>query len=306
MGWLGGFLIASALGAIALYFLFPGVALRFAMGLARRIGRVRLREVEVDGHRLPYLEGGQGEPLLLLHGFGGNKDHWTMIAPHLTPHFHVYAPDLPGFGDATRDTGAAYDLDAQLARIAAFAERLGLERFHLAGNSMGGYLAAHFAARHPERVSSLWLLAPAGVAEAEESEVMTLIARGDNPLITTDMAAFDRLTRLCFAVPPAMPKQFKRPLLARARAEAAWNERMFEAIFAAPQALEGIAARLPARLLVVWGDEDRILHPSALSILAGLCPQAECLLMVRMGHVPMIERPAHTAQDYLRWHGIVR
>lgn len=306
MGWLGGFLIASALGAIALYFLFPGVALRLAMGLARRIGRVRLREVEVDGHRLPYLEGGQGEPLLLLHGFGGNKDHWTMIAPHLTPHFHVYAPDLPGFGDATRDTGAAYDLDAQLARIAAFAERLGLERFHLAGNSMGGYLAAHFAARHPERVSSLWLLAPAGVAEAEESEVMTLIARGDNPLITTDMAAFDRLTRLCFAVPPAMPKQFKRPLLARARAEAAWNERMFEAIFAAPQTLETVVARLPARLLVVWGDEDRILHPSALSILAGLCPQAECLLMVRMGHVPMIERPAHTAQDYLRWHGIVR
>ena len=105
MGWLGGFLIASALGAIALYFLFPGVALRFAMGLARRIGRLHLREVEVDGHRLPYLEGGQGEPLLLLHGFGGNKDHWTMIAPHLTPHFHVYAPDLPGFGDATRDTG---------------------------------------------------------------------------------------------------------------------------------------------------------------------------------------------------------
>ncbi|MEQ8659287.1 MAG: alpha/beta hydrolase [Gammaproteobacteria bacterium] len=304
MGWLGAFLVASALGAFALYYVAPGVVFEHAMRLARRIGRLRLRAVTVDAHRLPYLTGGQGEPLLLLHGFGGNKDHWTMIAPHLTRHFRVYAPDLPGFGDATRHDDADYSLDAQLARIAALADALGLARFHLGGSSMGGYLAAHFAARHPERVISLWLLAPAGVLGAPESETMALMGAGDNPLIATDLAALDRLTALCFAVPPSLPAQFKRPLLARARAEAAMNARLFEAVFAAPVALESIAARLPSRLLVVWGDTDRVLHPAALDIMAAVRPDAECLLMLKMGHVPMIERPAHTAADYLRWQGI--
>ncbi|MEQ8493925.1 MAG: alpha/beta hydrolase, partial [Gammaproteobacteria bacterium] len=221
-----------------------------------------------------------------------------------TRHFHVYAPDLPGFGDATRIDDADYGLDAQLDRIVALADALGLDSFHLGGSSMGGYLAAHFAVRHPTRVRSLWLLAPAGILGAEESETMRQIAAGDNPLIATDMAALDRLTALCFAVPPTMPAQFKRPLLARARREAPMNARLFEAIFATPHGLEEIAPLLPARTLVVWGDGDRVLHPSALALLAGLRPDITCLMMQKMGHVPMIERPAHTAADYLRWQGL--
>ncbi|MEQ8495481.1 MAG: hypothetical protein RLW42_14830, partial [Gammaproteobacteria bacterium] len=62
MAWLGGILVASALGSFALYFLAPGVVFEQAMRLARRVGRLHLREVGVDAHRLPCLEGGQGEP----------------------------------------------------------------------------------------------------------------------------------------------------------------------------------------------------------------------------------------------------
>ncbi|MGR8921738.1 MAG: alpha/beta fold hydrolase [Gammaproteobacteria bacterium] len=296
------FLILAAL--LALYFLAPGVVFRAAMALARRSAGLTLRQVEVDGHTVPYLEGGAGAPLLLLHGFGANKDNWTMIAPHLTRHFRVIAPDLPGFGDASRLEHASYGLDEQLERIGAFARALGLERFHLAGNSMGGYLAAMYARRHGEQVESLWLLAPAGALGAEPSEALAMMEHGDNPLVAETPADFERLMDLCFCVRPPMPKQFRRPLLERSRAEAPFNHKIFGEIFAEPVGLEGVIDGLETRTLLVWGDQDRILHPSGFDIIKGLLGNVDAVLMKNMGHVPMVERPAETAADYLRFRGV--
>ncbi|MGE0485611.1 MAG: alpha/beta fold hydrolase [Gammaproteobacteria bacterium] len=293
--------LALVAGAVACYYLAPGAALAGLVALGRRLGRLHLRETTVDGHRVPYLEGGTGEPLVLLHGFGANKDNWLPIAPHLTRHCHLYVPDLPGFGDSTRREDAGYGLEAQLARLAAFVDALGLERFHLGGNSMGGYLAAMFAARHPERVTSLWLLAPAGAMGAETSETLSLIEQGDNPLVTDTMAQFERLAALCFTRQPYLPAQFKRPLLERAQREAAFNHKIFGDIFGEPVPLEGRIDGLATPALVAWGDDDRVLHPSGLDIVAGLLPNADRILMPRMGHVPMIERPAETAADYLEF-----
>lgn len=298
------FTLSAVLASLVLlYYLAPGVLFQLATKLGRRSAGLELAEASVDGHRVPYLHGGQGEPLLLLHGFGANKDHWTFIARLLTPHFRVIVPDLPGFGDASRLHDAHYGVESQLDRIAAFARALGLERFHLGGNSMGGYLATLYALRQPEQVKSLWLLAPAGVLGAEMSDMLKLLEAGDNPLVATDMAAFDRLATLCFCKQPFMPAQFKKPLLARAISEASFNTRIFEQMFSAPQALEERVGALATRTLVVWGDDDRVLHPSALEILRPLLTDAEFILMRDMGHVPMIERPAETALDFLRFHG---
>ena len=232
-------LVALCSAAGAVYYFAPGLAFQAVMRLARRYARLQLREVTVGGHVVPYLEGGRGEPLLLLHGFAANKDHWTLVAPYLTRHYRVIAPDLPGFGDASRHAAASYDLDTQVARIAAFAEALGLARFHLGGNSMGGYLAAFFTLAHPERVTSLWLLAPAGVLSAAPSPLLRLVEAGENPLITRTAADFDRALELCFVTPPPTPARFKLPLLARAQAEAPFNEKILSEMFAAPRASKG-------------------------------------------------------------------
>ncbi|MBK8956967.1 MAG: alpha/beta hydrolase [Proteobacteria bacterium] len=296
-------LVALLAAAVLLYYLAPGLLFQWATALGRRAAGLKQREVMVDGHRVPYLDGGHGEVLLLLHGFAANKDHWSMIARLLTPHFRVIAPDLPGFGDASRVAGASYAVGPQLERIAAFARALGITEFHLGGNSMGGYLATLYALRHPQQVRSLWLLAPAGVLSAEYSDMLRMLEAGENPLIATDMRSFDRLAELCFCKQPYMPARFKLPLLARSIAEAPFNARIFEEMFNEPLALEERVAALAARTLVVWGDDDRVLHPSALDILRPLMPAAEFILMRDMGHVPMIERPAETALDFLRFHG---
>ena len=296
-------LLAVLLTLVLLYYVAPGLLFRWATAFGRRSAGLKLAQVEVDGHRIAYLHGGQGEALVLLHGFGANKDHWTLVARLLTPHFRVIVPDLPGFGDSSRHDAARYGVNEQLARIAAFAATLGLAAFHLGGNSMGGYLASLFAVRHTGQVKSLWLLAPAGVLSAEKSETLALLEAGDNPLVATDVAAFDRLAALCFCKQPYMPAHFKRPLLARAVAEAPFNSKIFSEMFSAPVALETSVAGLAVRSLVVWGDDDRVLHPSALNILRPLLIDAEFILMRHMGHVPMIERPAETAMDFLRFHG---
>ena len=136
---------------------------------------------------------------------------------------------------------------------------------------------------------------------SDENHVSDLIAAGDNPLVVNDAAGFDRLTRLCFTVVPAMPAQFKRPLLTRALLEAPFNRKIFADMFSPLRALEDELHEVVTPTLIVWGEEDRILHPSGLECLRPLFLHAECRLMARMGHAPMLERPAETAADYLRF-----
>jgi abhydrolase domain-containing protein 6 len=288
-----------AAAAVAGYFIAPARYLGAALRLQRRIAGLADKRVEVDGHRIAYLDGGSGEPLLLLHGFGASRDNWTPIARELTRHFRVIAPDLPGYGDSSRRPGAGYSLDRQLARITGFAHALGLTRFHLGGNSMGGYLAAHYAARNPAAVASLWLLAPAGVMGAAPSEVMTALARGANPLLVRNEADFERVIDLCFVRAPWMPAAFRRVLARRAMADAAFHAGLFGEMFDAPVAFEDALPGLAIPTLICWGERDRILDASGASILQTLLPGSRLALMPGTGHVPMMEKPRETAAHFL-------
>ncbi|MBM4227895.1 MAG: alpha/beta fold hydrolase [Gammaproteobacteria bacterium] len=292
------------LGAIYLaYRLFPARVFDFAVRMQRRQSGLTRKEVQVGDHRIVYLEGGHGTPLLLLHGFGAEKDHWTQIARFLTPGYRVIAPDLPGFGESSRVDSISYNLDAQLDRIAEFARALGLANFHLGGNSMGGYLAAMYAARAPEQVLSLWLLAPAGVAEAEESELLRLINRGDNLLILDSEDKAKRLVHLLFTKPPFVPAGFAAVWRERAMAVREFSAKIFSELFENPVLLDERVPGIATPALIVWGDDDRLLHVSGAAKLQAMLPNSELRIMPCMGHCPMLERPRETAADFLNFQG---
>lgn len=297
----GTLLIAS--GAVyAAYRFFPEPVFNFAVNTQRRIAGLSLKDVMVDGHRVSYLEGGHGEALLLLHGFGADKDNWTPIARFLTPHFRVIVPDLPGFGESSRRNEASYALDPQLDRIAEFARALGVNRFHLGGNSMGGYLAAQYAARNPDQVQTLWLLAPAGVGSAEPSELLELIGQGDNLLLIDSDTKGKRLMAMLFAKAPFAPNQFQKLWLQRAVMNCAFNTKIFQELFTAPVILDERINGLATPTFIVWGDDDRILHVSGAHGLKKLLPNSRLRVMPAMGHCPMLERPRDAAADYLSFH----
>lgn len=290
-------------GVTTLYWTRPRLLFDAVKNLLRRRAALSRRTVCVGDIEWPYLDGGKAtaEPVVLVHGFGGDKDNWTLYAPYLTPHHRVICPDLPGFGESDRSVDRDYCVEAQARRLCEFLDALGIERCHLAGNSMGGFIALRFALDFPGRLASLTLLDNAGVAGANTSELQRAIERRENPLVLKTMADVERLLAFVYRKPPFMPRQFKRVLLEDALA----NERVLEKVFWT-LASEGIVGVLNARLgevrvptLIVWGRHDQLIDVSVVDELRRGIADSVAVIFEHVGHVPMLEAPQETAAHHL-------
>jgi len=297
-------LAAAALfaAAAAVEFARPACAGKAWLALARAAGRLRPRRLAVGGLDVPYLDGGAGEPLVLVHGFGGDKDNFTRIAPHLTRHFRVIAPDLAGFGESTRDPSLDYRVSAQVDRLHAFIGALGFRRVHLGGSSMGGFIVAEYAARHPDEVASLWLLDPAGTEAALDTPMLREYLRsGEIPLLVREASAYRDLLAAVTHRPLLAPPSLKRLLAARAVADFPLHERIFREVRRESPLLEPRLATIVAPTLIVWGSEDQVLSPAAAAVLGRGIERNEIEMMDGVGHLPMLERPAACARRYLEF-----
>src|ERR1051326_2166941 len=100
------------------------------INLERYKAGFRRKTVQIGEHRIAYSEGGKGEPVLLLHGFGASADNWNRFASQLTKHYHVIAADLPGGAQSARLEAESYAYPQQIERLRHFVSELGLKRFH--------------------------------------------------------------------------------------------------------------------------------------------------------------------------------
>jgi len=133
------------------YFCFPGFLLDCAKQAIRWHAGLSRHTIQVDDHLWAYLEGGKGETLLFVHGFGMEKDGWGLSQKPSARLTASSFQNLPGFGENSRLESADYDVPSQVKRLNRFVESLGLDRFHLAGSSMGGYIAGYYASEYPKR-----------------------------------------------------------------------------------------------------------------------------------------------------------
>jgi len=118
--------------------------------------------INLEGHSTHYIEKGEGDPIILLHGFGGDSNSWDGNIDALAEHFKVYALDLWGCGYSTRELlDFGYPLYSD--QLLNFIDTVGIERAHLIGQSMGGGTIIYFAARHRERVKSIVLVCSGGM-----------------------------------------------------------------------------------------------------------------------------------------------
>ncbi|MEH6434695.1 alpha/beta fold hydrolase [Massilia sp. DD77] len=292
-----------AAGAAAV-FLAPVPVTEAIFSLDRaRSGLERKELVLPDGQRMVYLEGGQGEALLLLHGFRGNKDHFTRVGRFLTDRYRVIVPDLLGFGETAHPLDADYTPAAQARRLHAFMQALGAGGAHLGGSSMGGQIALHYAALYPAETRSLWLLAPNGVPGARPSELARAVAAGgSNVLMARDEDEFDQLFQLVMADPPFMPR-FVRDVLAQ---ESLRRQQVHERIYLdvhRDRSLGEAVRDVKAPALVVWGERDRVLDVSGAAALGRLLPRAQVIVLPGVGHLPTLEREERVARDYLAFLG---
>ena len=303
-------ILAVFLAAMGLYYFIyvqSSRATDFFVQYERDASKLTRKEVVLpDGMKYVYLEGGHGDPLILLHGFGGDKDHFVRVARLLTSRYHVIIPDLPGFGESSHPSSADlsvkvdYTARAQAERVRSLAQHLNLKSVHLGGNSMGGQIALAYAAAHPGEVDSLWLLSPAGIWSAPQSELAKIVdGHQHNVLLIRNADDFYRAFNFVMTKPPLVP----RPLLNVMAQKSIANEKLSEVIFnqVTNDSLEQRVAGLKTPTLIVWGNQDRVINPLTAEILYKMMPRSRVIIMDGIGHMPMLENPAQCAEDYLRF-----
>jgi len=268
--------------------------------LERHIAGLSHERIEAADLSIHYYQGGprDGETILMIHGFGADKDNWLRFARHFTQRYNVIAVDLPGFGDSSKPQ-ASYDVGTQVERIAAFIQALNIEELHLIGNSMGGHIGALYAARYPEQVLSLALLDNAGVSAPQKSELLERLERGEpNPLVVRSPEDFEHLLDFVFVGAPLLPGTLKQYLAEKAVANSARNERIFAQLISRYIPLEPELPKILAPTLLLWGEQDRALHVSSIEVMQPLLKRPTVVIMKDCGHAPMIERPQETAAHY--------
>lgn len=238
---------------------------------------------------------GPGTPVVLIHGFGGDKETWLLMAPWLRRH-PMLAIDLPGHGGSTIVSSERASPAAMGRAIVAALDARGLARVHLGGNSMGGGIALWIARHHPARVASLTLVASVA-PELAESELTRALARGENLLIPGTEDA-DRFIKLVTEKPPKVPRAVKRYVAARRAAARDTLEQMFKGWVTA-SAADGLPRDLDAiaqPTLILHGAKDRIIHVDTARKVASQMPNATLRILDGVGHVPQLEVPRRIAR----------
>jgi pimeloyl-ACP methyl ester carboxylesterase len=298
---LGAGVLAILLGLAALVWAFPDATAERLIALERSRNGLELKQVQVADRSWPYLEGGPatGPVIVMVHGFSADKDNWVRFAGEFTDQYRVIAPDLPGFGDQERIPEQDYRLGAQVARLHAFARALGLESFHLVGNSMGGHITALYSLAYPEQVLSAGLFNNAGIDSPQPSDMEQRLAQGQNPLLTQSVADFDRILSYTTEVQPFVPWPVKPYVAGKALAAKDFNAYIFEQYKSdRSSGLEPVFAQIQPPVLILWGRQDRVLDVSAVQVMQELRPQSRVVIMDQTGHLPMVERPQQSAEYY--------
>jgi pimeloyl-ACP methyl ester carboxylesterase len=258
---------------------------------------------------LAYERIGSGEPLVLLHGIGHRRQAWNAVLGRLTPHREVILVDLPGHGESPpfRADGQAdgrWIRESLIAEFIGFLDELGLERPHLAGNSVGGRLALEAAERG--RAASVTALSPAGfwANEAELAyarsvcKVMQLSGELAKPLRSA-LARTISGRALIYAAIVNKPSQVTPEQASGDFAAFLAASRAVNAILAAAVPFNGsIPTDVP--VTIGWGTRDRLLRPRQGLLAKALLPQAHLVLLRGCGHVPVTDDPPLVAEVLLR------
>jgi pyruvate dehydrogenase E2 component (dihydrolipoamide acetyltransferase) len=245
------------------------------------------RELEVAGKRLRYLEVGTGDavPVLLLHGFGADLNSWMFTQPPLSDGRRTIALDLPGHGGSTKDVGSG-DADALVDMVDGAVAELGIERVHLVGHSMGGAVAALFAARRREQIATLTLIAPSGLGpeiNATFIDGFVRMARRREAVAVLNLLVHD---------PALVSRTMVEDVLRYKRIDGvtAALETVARAWFAGGRQTRNVIAEitaLTAPVQIIWGRNDNIIPVAHATAVASLL---SVHVLEAAGHLPHMEK----------------
>ncbi|MFD0313525.1 alpha/beta fold hydrolase [Streptomyces flavalbus] len=253
---------------------------------------------------LAYARTGRGAPLLLMHGIGHHRQAWDPVIPALAAEREVIALDLPGFGASEPlPRTMAHDLPTMSGVLAALCEALGLDRPHVAGNSLGGLLALELGRRGLAR--SVTALSPAGFwSQAERRYAFGLLLSMRQVALRTPPPLVERLSRSAVGRTLLTSTIYARPARRSPAAVVAETRALARAARFTETLRSGREVRFTddvtgIPVTVAWGSRDRLLVPRQGVRAKYVIPRARLVRLPGCGHVPMNDDPALVARVLL-------
>ncbi|MBA3942713.1 MAG: alpha/beta hydrolase [Sphingopyxis sp.] len=266
------------------------------------------------GQRIHYRDQGQrgGPAIILVHGANASLHTWEPLVERLGPDYRVVTLDLPGHGltGATPDTD--YSAEGMMEAVDVVAAKLGLDHFILGGNSMGGWVAWRYALAHPDRVDALLLLDASGMPlrKGEKAPPSNIGFRVLEYPFGRWLAT--RITPRMLVEESLRGSVEKQDIVDDAMIDRYWELLRFPGnreatVMRAKMDREpAVAARvgeIRAPTLILFGDRDRVINPSAALTFHERIAGSEMLIEKGIGHLPMEEAPDQTAaaiSDFLK------
>jgi pyruvate dehydrogenase E2 component (dihydrolipoamide acetyltransferase) len=250
-----------------------------------------VQTADAGGRKISYAGvGADGDVVLFIHGYGGDRNSWLFLQEPLAARHRVYALDLPGHGTSSKDVGDG-SVGVLADAVVGVLDSIGAERAHLVGHSLGGAVAVAAATRDPRRIASLTLIAPSGFGP----EINAAYLRGFADAQTR--RELKPVVGQIFADESLVTRQVVDDLLAYKRLDGV--DEALHALLGALLLPDSDAQRTDAAtavaafggavpVTVVWGSADRVI-PAAQ---AAAVPGAVSHLVDGAGHMPHMERPA--------------
>jgi len=310
MSWILLTLALAVIALIGLYYFNPHALYHGVINLIRRVTGFKRKTLSVTGEsgeeeHWHYLEGGDSNAavMVLLHGFGANKESWLPYARLLTSKYRVIVPDLPGFGESVQDLNKDYNSKTQAARLHALLNQLGIEHCHISGNSMGGLIAARYTIAYQQHVDSLTLFNNAGIDSNMQTPFYEQMLSGEASLVIRSQEEMKQLLSIVAHRPMKIPANFLRVI----GEEAIERAPLLDQVFATLREeilgdyLNRYLPNIKIPTLVLWGRQDKIFDYRQVNVMVEQIPDSCGVILESTGHTPMLERPADTARHQLHF-----
>lgn len=281
---------------VAAYYIFPGFVFKSMIKMTRFSSGMQRHEISAANHNWVYLEGGSGETVVFLHGFGLSKDMWGSMLPVFSKSFRVIAPDLPGFGETGFNEGERYNCMKQADRFEEYVKKLGLNSFHLVGCSASGGISGYYTSKYPGRVKTLVLIGPFGVKSDIKSDYIKVYDKGENPLVFETVEGYDLAMSYIVLKTKPLPGRFKSFIAGEAEKTYDFYSREFknEIDTEGWDMLRPYLGRIQAPTLVLFGDRDRVFDPSSAGIFKKGIKNVKTVIIKDAGHLTYMDKPDET------------
>lgn len=261
--------------------------------LAPKYAKAPSQFMTINGMKVHYRDEGEGTPIVLIHGTGASLHTWNDWAKDLIKDHRVIRLDLPAYGLTGKDPQKRYSAKDYVDLLDAFLTALAVEKFHLAGNSLGGLISWLYASYHPEKVDKLVLLDPSGFPFKNTPMVIQL---AKTPILNN----FIRYVTPRSFIEKNLKEVYYDPSLIKAITIDRYHdltqfegnrEAFIDRAYIEREDYTDRLSLIQAPTLILWGENDAWIPVSDAPKFKEAIQNAQVVIMPQTGHVPMEERP---------------